>query len=197
MPIPQQGGGQAPVAQPGMFNAPNQPGMATPNASAANASDQFQIASIPIPEFQNLSALRPITAGIQVGNSRAIANGKTPGSRMQFTYYEPAGSHPRQSLPCVIVASAGTNLMFGIAEPTPEYDLETRPYVEAGFAVLGISLDGKLADANNSKLEQLQQAFQEFRDSGGGLVNVRNGIEFLIRKVPQVDPSRQIGRAHV
>lgn len=180
----------AAVLQPEAVQNPNQPGLATPVASGGTATESFQIANIPIPEFQNLSPLRPIGPQIQFASSRAIPIGQVAGTQMQFSYYEPIGAHSPQSLSCVIVASAGTNLLVGNAAPTPEYEKETRPYVDAGFAVLGISLDGEISDLQTSSDAEFSRGYQQFRAAAAGLVNVRNGIEFLTRKVPQVDPQR-------
>ncbi len=178
------------VVQPEAVQNPIQPGLVTPVASGVTATDSFQIANIPIPEFQNLPPLRPIGPQIQFASSRAIPIGQVAGTQMHFSYYEPIGAHSPQSLPCVIVASAGTNLLVGNAAPTPEYDKETRPYVDAGFAVLGISLDGEISDLQTSSDAEFSRGYQQFRAAAAGLVNVRNGIEFLTRKVPQVDPQK-------
>lgn len=180
----------AAVVQPEGAAAPGLPGAAPPVVAGGNAINSFQIANVPVPTFQNLSALQPISPQIQFASSSAIPSGQIPGTRMRLSYYEPIRSHAPQSLPCVIVASAGTNLLVGNDVPSPQYLKETQPYVEAGFAVLGISLDGEVADLQKASDAEFSRAYQQFRDAAAGVVNVRNGIEFLTRQVPQVDPNR-------
>ncbi|MFM9966104.1 MAG: prolyl oligopeptidase family serine peptidase [Planctomycetaceae bacterium] len=178
------------VVQPEGANAPVLPGAAPPVVADGSPINSFQIANIPVPTFQNLSGFQPISPHIQFASSSAIPSGQIPGTRMRFIYYEPTRPHAPQSLPCVIVASAGTNLLVGNEVPSPQYLKETQPYVEAGFAVLGISLDGEVADLQKASDAEFSRAYQQFRDAAAGVVNVRNGIEFLTRQVPQVDPNR-------
>ena len=192
----------APVVQPNVENAPtqasNQQSAAVANAVAGTAGESFQIANIPVPGFQELSALRPMAAGVTTvmcGQS-ATRPGRQPGSQMQFAYFEPVGTHPSKSLPCVIMASGGTVLMNGIDAPSPNSNPDVAQYTAAGFAVLGISIDGKIPNLPKPTLEEIRLAFSQFREAQAGLVNVRNGVEFLIQKVPQVDPNRLFVAGH-
>jgi dienelactone hydrolase len=116
-----------------------------------------------------------------------------PGSSMQMRVYLPPGDHAPASIGCVLVAPAGTNLLHGNAMDNDDYHAETLPYVEAGMAVVFYSLDGPMPDAELSEsdyTDYLRRAYPKFRAAGAGVVNGRNALEFVLAKLPQVDPER-------
>lgn len=187
-----------PAVQPNIENAPDSQPATLTSTVAGPTGDSFQVTNIPIPEFQDLSAMRSMAAGVtnvMCGES-ATKPGKQPGSQMQFAYFEPVGTHPSKSLPCVIMANGGTVLMSGIDAPSSSRNPDVSQYIAAGFAVLGISLDGKITNLAKPSLQDLRLAYSEFREAQAGLVNVRNGVEFLKQKVPQVDPNRLFVAGH-
>lgn len=67
---------------------------------------------------------------------------------------------------------------------------EHLPYVKAGFAVVSFELDGPLDNRRNPSNRELRQAYLKFSAAKAGLVNARNAIEFVLHRVPEVDPDR-------
>lgn len=123
--------------------------------------------------------------------SKVASQVTAPGSRMQLILYLPnQATIPEKSLGCVIVPSAGSNLLSGTGCHDEEYQSETLPYVRAGYAVLGLSLDGQIADREKMTPSDLARAYTEFKAAHAGLVNVRNAIEYVKRYVPEVDHKR-------
>jgi cephalosporin-C deacetylase-like acetyl esterase len=115
-------------------------------------------------------------------------HGSGPGGRTVLWLNLPAGAHKAKSLPCVLVAPAGSTMFQGMKLSEGDRD-EQVPYVKEGFACMGFSLDGDMSDMKGT-IGDVQTTFQQFVDSGGGVVNLRNAIEFLLAKVPEVDPAR-------
>ncbi len=211
-----QGGGQpiADAAAPaaGQNNGVIRPDRVNPAGAAAGpvVVVPFPVADVPIPELPEFSLGpggngetfpdRAVTCMRQFfingkGNSARSVN--LPGANGVMIYYEPKGIHAPRSLPCVLVASAGTNLLEGNDCPTKEYTVETLPYVKAGFAVLGFSLDGySPKELRMSEEQRLKVHFTQFQKAHAGLVNVRNAVEFASQKIPQVDPERLFIAGH-
>lgn len=151
----------------------------------------FNVASIPIPRFKELN-LRVIQGHENdlIMADRAGLQAQIPGVLTILNYWQPVGRHANRSLGCVLVASAGSTLLHGATVPDVTYVAETRPYVDAGFAVLGVSLDGPILDRDRATDRDFVRAYEQFRRAGAGTVNVRNAVEFLTNNVPQVDPQR-------
>lgn len=124
-----------------------------------------------------------------------------PGSPMQLRIYLPDGEHDAQSLPCVLVAPAGTPLLHGANVDGGDYHDETLPYAEAGMVVVHYSIDGPVPDSVDQNDDQaysnaLAKAWPEFKASGGGIVNGRNALEFALARLPAVDPNRICAAGH-
>lgn len=117
-----------------------------------------------------------------------------PGSRMKMRVYLPAGDHAAKSLGCVLVAPAGTTLLHGNDMDNDDYHDETLPYVQAGYAVVFYSIDGPLNNQNNSA--ELAAAYKKFKAAEAGVVNGRRALEFVLAKLPQVDPQRIYSAGH-
>ena len=160
---------------------------------SAKPDAPFNLASIPIPGFRDWQHQPLLRNGYHyylAEVDRGGLSGQTPGTLMQLRLYLPVGTHDERGLPCVLVTEAGTSLLHGSQAPGFQNDVEFQPYTAAGFAVLGFSLDGTVLNSDRASDAQFASAYQQFRRSGAGTVNVRNAVEFLINKVPQVDPNR-------
>ncbi len=126
---------------------------------------------------------------------RVSANPNLPGHQMQMQVFVPSGAANDHSLPCVLIAPAGTPMIHGASLTANEdYDSETLPYAEAGFVVIHYSLDGGLpASAENADEESLTgiigEAYPAFKASGAGVVNGRNALEYAM-KLNMVDPQQ-------
>jgi len=113
-----------------------------------------------------------------------------PGQTMALWIYLPPGEHARHSLGCVLIAPGGTNGLTG-KDLGPADRAELLPYVRAGFAVVGYSLDGPLRTPWGTLPEAERMAImQAFMDAGGGLVNARNALYYVLAKLPEADPKR-------
>lgn len=153
----------------------------------------FNVAAIPIPAFRDWEHHGVLQNGhlsYFVEVDRGELSAQTPGTLMQMRLYLPVGTHGDRALPCVLITSAGTPLLHGSQAPGIQDDAELQPYIAAGFAVLGFSLDGIILNKDRASDATFALAYKQFQRSGAGTVNVRNAVEFLINKVPQVDPNR-------
>jgi predicted Zn finger-like uncharacterized protein len=164
----------------------------------------FPVETVPIPAFPGLGTPRASTISgvvfheIAVGGSarnRQQDVDPQPGFQMDMILYLPSGTHEPGSLPCVMIAAAGTTLLEGNGCYDESYQSETIPYVQEGFAVLGYSLDGPPASDKPSKLE-IKAAYNQFRAAHAGLVNSRNALEFLLQKVPAINRERIFTAGH-
>ena len=126
-----------------------------------------------------------------------ILGGNGPGLPMRVRLYLPTGQHPPHSLPCVFIAPAGTRLLHGSAlgeADSPEH----LPYARAGFAVLAYELSGDLPNDSGGALtfNQLKSPVQQFMAADGGLANARAAVDFVLAKVPEVNPAQLYAAGH-
>ena len=110
---------------------------------------------------------------------------KDPGSKMKLRVYIPEGTHRPNSLGCVLLPPAGTNLLTGSAIDEGDYHDEALPYAEAGYVVVHFSLDGAL---KNESSTELIKAYPQFKAAMAGMVNARNAMQFAEKKIPAVNP---------
>jgi acetyl esterase/lipase len=156
------------------------PQLPEPKSSAANGFSYYEI------ELGGAST--------SAADSEATSEA-APGTRMRLILYLPPGEHADGSLSCVLVAPAGTSLLEGADCFDDSYRDETLPYVEAGFAVVGYSLDGALEFDQPTDAE-LNTAYRQFRAAQAGLINARNALEFVLARVPQVAPDQIYSAGH-
>jgi len=100
---------------------------------------------------------------------------------------------PPHKLPCVLIAPAGTPLIYGSDLGTDDYD-EHLPYVRAGFAVVAYELSGIMPDHKTDA--QLMAGIRNFRDAEAGLLNARTALDYIAARVPQIDPKRIYTAGH-
>ena len=173
----------------------------TPQASAA-AKQPFSVAAIPPPAFPDRGApqnLGPDNANVNLYTIRLGQGGgyyNPPGHGGTMDLYLPAGQHPVGSLPCVLITGAGTTLLHGYEfydGPEESGDsAEFIPYAQAGMAVLAYELDGQIDDFEKTEAD----GFAAFKASCAGLVNARNAIEYVLARVPEVNPRRIYAAGH-
>lgn len=197
--IPAPGTGPASPFSPAPASTP--PASASPAAPAAGGpGDLFPIASLPFPKFVDLQSnpkgprtkIEIITVNLGVINQ----NSRSPGFSMSMRVYLPPGEHPDKSLGCVLVAPAGSNLLTGNGVDAPDYHDETLPYVKAGYVAITYSLDGALPAKQNATDAQFANAYREFAAAYAGVANARNAFEFVLAKLPQVNPERIFAAGH-
>jgi dienelactone hydrolase len=106
---------------------------------------------------------------------------------MRVWYYEPEETAGK--LPLVVVPPAGSTLFAGM-ELADSDRPEHFPYVHAGFAVASFEIDGNVPKLEKTTLADRLKGAREFRDAEAGLANFRAMLDFLLAKVPTIDPSR-------
>ena len=145
---------------------------------------------------------RTLPSGVEAYSVRIDAPGNTAGHHMQMHVLLPPGEHENASLPCVLVAPAGTPMIHGVRlTESIDYVDEVLPYAEAGMVAIFYSIDGGLPDSVNENNEQqvmtaATKAYPFFTASGAGVVNGRNALEYAIAKIPSVDPNRIYSAGH-
>ena len=147
------------------------------------------------PRFPDLPS--PIHLANQVNLYMLEFTGQGAGLPMHARLYLPAGYDADRSLPCVFIAPAGTRLIYGASlsnDDSPEH----LPYVRAGFAVMAYELSGNLNLPQNAsvKYRDLRNPIYQFIAADGGLANARMAVEYVLSKVPQVDPNRLYAAGH-
>lgn len=162
-------------------------------AEQKSAQELFLLEEVETPQFPELGEAR------QVGENGVSlyvieTTGSGVGQAMSFRIYIPEGTHPDKSLPGVIVAPAGSNLLSGLPVDDSDYHDETLPYAEAGLVVVNYSLDGFVEDDNDD--EEITAGYDSFRAAGAGLVNARNALALIREKLPMVDQTRIYSAGH-
>ncbi len=171
----------------------------TPAPSAA-AKKPFVYADVPVPAFDERSEAEAheLEPGV---TQRVVAIGEEdggfydiPGHGGTMYLYLPPGEHAARSLPCIVIAPAGSTLLAGM--DLGDGDLpEHIPYVKAGCAVLAYELDGP-SSFDDTDTDALREAYDAFKDSRAGLVNGRNAVDYVLAKIPEVDPARIYAAGH-
>lgn len=178
---------------PGLLNGRGRPPRPNFQAPVPAARPNIGLLNGPIAvpaKFPDLGPAREVEPGVVVREVRLRPEGgrrpAPPGHEMTLWLYLPKGEAGPGSLPCVLIAPAGsiTGLsgMRMVEDDRPEH----LPYVRAGFAVLAFSLDGPDPGPGPAS----------FLLARAGLVNGRIAREFLKAKVPQVDPGRLYVAGH-
>ncbi len=168
------------------------------------ALEPFDVKSVAIMSFPERGRAVSLTDGIDLYQIRVGDGGgfgSPPGHNSEIKLYLPSGEHMARSLPCVLITGAGTPLFHGVRwGDLMEYDLddlgEHLPYVEAGFAVIVYDMDGPLDEDNAEDADAMTSAYNAFRSAQAGVVNGRNAYEFILQRVPEVDPGRVYSAGH-
>lgn len=164
-------------------------------AVSASASQPFDVASIPPPSFPPRPAPVSIEPGVDFYEISLGQQGgyyATAGHGGKLWLYLPSGAHAPGSLPCIVIAGAGSNLISGMGLGDGDRP-EHLPYAKAGIAVVAYELDGP---ERGESEQDLEAAYQAFRGSRAGMVNARNAIDFILAHVPEVDSRRIYSCGH-
>ncbi len=140
------------------------------------------------------SAPREVEPGVQLHEVELHDdNPALPGHSGKLWLYLPTtrGARPPASLPCVLIAPAGSATCLTGMKLAPDDRPEHLPYARAGFAVLAFELDG--ADPFPNPRGLPVPSVQAFLRARAGLVNGEVARAFLKAKVPEVD----LGRLYV
>lgn len=167
-------------------------------STSAEAIEPFPVAATPVPSFPDRGPVRLLEPGIQLHEMQwGPGNGytATPGTSGKMWLYLPAGEARPRALPCVLVTGAGTTLLYGTELGDGDYRDEHLPYVRQGIAVLAYEVDGPIA-ADDASDAEYARGYQAFKNAHAGLVNARNALEFVLAKVPEVDPQQIYAAGH-
>jgi dipeptidyl aminopeptidase/acylaminoacyl peptidase len=136
--------------------------------------------------FPALAPPRALEAGVVVHENQ-VAGGK-------IWVYLPAKAAAPASLPCVLIAPAGSTLEFGM--DLAEGDrVEHLPYVRAGFAVVAYSIAGAVPEGHDNDAV-FYNGVKAFQGAEAGLTDGRRAFEFALARVPAVDPKRIYTAGH-
>ena len=111
-----------------------------------------------------------------------------PGLSSELSVYEPAGTQHPKSLACVLFSPGGGTLVCGPRASAGD-DAVCRSYAKAGLAVVVFHADGEI-DVRGAKAAEIAEASARFFAAQAGLVNARNALEFVLARMPEVDPHR-------
>lgn len=140
-------------------------------------------------DFPELGAARTIQPGVRFREA-TIQRGAVP---MRVWYYEPEKAAGK--LPLVLVPPAGSTLFVGM-DLSDGDRAEHYPYVRAGFAVASFEIDGHVPNLNGASDAAVARGAREFRASRAGLDNAKVALDFVLAKVPNVDPGRVYVAGH-
>ncbi len=161
----------------------------------ADREEPYETESVSLPGFGERGTRRALTPGVDVEDVSLTVSRDGPGHCNRLQIYTPPGTHGDHSLPCVLIATAGTNLISGIGLGDGADHPERVPYVLAGYAVVAFELDGEYSSEEPNDAE-MRRGFQEFAAAQAGLVNARNALEYVLAKMPEVDPERIYAAGH-
>jgi hypothetical protein len=103
----------------------------------------FDVASVRLPGFPERGAAQSLMPGVDIVDVMLDVRPGEPGQYNRLRIYTPPGAHRPGTLPCVLMAPAGTDLIRGSHLEPDMNQPERIPYVRAGFAVVAFELDGE------------------------------------------------------
>jgi dipeptidyl aminopeptidase/acylaminoacyl peptidase len=169
---------------------------ATPKVSP-EARTPFPLAAAPLPDFPQRGEAAPLEGGGSFHEiNLAPADDAQPaaGQHGRLWLYLPPGQHAPGSLRCVLIAPAGGDMVSGMSLGDGDKQ-EHLPYVQAGMAVVAYELDGGSDDPSIDS-DSPTAAYESFRASHAGLLNARNALEFVLARVPEVNPKQIYAAGH-
>jgi dienelactone hydrolase len=183
------------VALQGGMGRPRRPraGMPPPRIVVQQRQQRVDLdAPVELPRsFPDLGVPRQVAPGVVLHEVELEDDGPpaVPGHSGRLWLYLPATKGPRapRSLPCVLMAPAGSSCLTGM-KLGPRDRAEHLSYARSGFAVLAFELDG--ADPGGHEPGVPTSSALAFLRARGGLVNGEVAQAFLRAKVPAVDPGR-------
>jgi dipeptidyl aminopeptidase/acylaminoacyl peptidase len=145
-----------------------------------------------ITPFPDFGAGRQYEPGVLVDEVVLTTGGRLEEGKVWVYLPEKRSAKP---IPAVLIAPAGSPLIFGMKLGDGDR-AEHLPYVHSGFAVVAYSLNGHLDDAQKSSDAAAIAAARAFRDSEAGLADARRALDFVVAKVPAIDPERLYSAGH-
>jgi dipeptidyl aminopeptidase/acylaminoacyl peptidase len=133
--------------------------------------------------FPDLGPSRLIQPGIQFREA-TLRRGSVP---MRIWYYQPEKVSGKMAL--VLIPPAGSTLFVGMGLADGDR-AEHYPYAKAGFAVASFEIDGHVPNLESAPDAIVLNGARQFRDAQAGIANAKVTLDFILAKVPEIDPSR-------
>jgi dienelactone hydrolase len=178
------------------LNRGDQPhALAEPGAPVPVPPSMVSTAPVGPPAFSPLGTGTVIRPGVRFFEVRASGPTNVATMNMTVWAYLPDGHHEPRSLPCVIIAPAGSITITGMDLGDGDR-AEHFPYVTAGYAVLAYSLDGHADNIQQLSDPRLGPACVQFAAARAGLANAQAAIDWLLKNISDVDPDRLYAAGH-
>ena len=159
-------------------------------SAAAGCLDKPAPPGVPVPAakkvpvaFPELGPSRVLEPGVKVQEA-TIDRGGVP---MKVWLYLP--DKPADKLALVLVPPAGSTLIAGMGLADGDR-AEHTPYVKAGFAVASFEIDGAVSNKRQASDAALMKGARAFRAARAGIDNAQTALDFVLAKVPRIDPER-------
>ncbi len=151
----------------------------------------------PLPDLPAGRVLEPGVTLHEVSFGPPWMEGCPPGHFGKLWVYLPEGDAAPKSLPCVVIAGAGTPMFLGM-DLTEGDRPEHLPWVKAGFAVVAYDVDGasRIPLMDNTPIIMIRPSIEGFLKARAGVANTQHALDYIAAKLPQVDPSRIIAAGH-
>ncbi len=179
-------------SQGGKPTKPPAPTKAAPALVTDKDRDQpWPLARCALPKFP----VRPPLTELKAGVFHAEVELVWPRGTSKLWLYLPSKDAAAKSLPCVLMAPAGSNLLFGMDLGDSDR-AEHLPYVEAGFVVVAYEIEGVMPEEDQQTDDNILRQVGRYTAAWAGLQDARAALEYTLAKVPEVDPTRLFTAGH-
>lgn len=156
-----------------------------------------EIGPAPLPELPVGRQLEPGVMLHEVFFGPPWMPGLPPGRSGKLWVYLPEGEAAPKSMPCVVIAGAGTPMIVGMdlsVDDRPEHI----PWVKAGFAVVAYDIDGasRIPLTANMPISMIRPSIEGFLKARAGVANAQHALDYIASRLPTVDPSRVMAVGH-
>ena len=118
----------------------------------------------------------------------------TPGNSDRLIIYVPHGQHQLPLLGLRVRRSRRATIFAGNSQADADR-AEHVPYAKAGYAVVAFDIDGTFNE-NDTSAANVQATYARFKAAGGGVVNGKNALEYVLARLPEVNPERLYVAGH-
>lgn len=173
------------------------PGGGPPGFGARGPLGAREIGPAPLPELPVGRQLEPGVMLHEVSFGPPWMPGLPPGRSGKLWIYLPEGEAAPKSLPCVVIAGAGTPLIFGMDLSMGDRP-EHIPWVKAGFAVVAYDIDGasRMMLTDSTPIAMIRPSIEGFLKARAGVANTQRALDYIAARLPSVDPSRVMAVGH-
>ncbi len=133
-------------------------------------------------------------SGVEWKEIPILGKPDAPGVGGRLWVYLPSGSHEPETLSCVLIGPAGSQLVCGMGL-SEDNQAEHYPYVQEGFAVVAFEIDGALPEENPPD-EEFRKAYRRFIGAAAGVANAKIALQYATTQIPEVDRERVFVAGH-